>query len=1590
DPSVSNDANAIQDTAGNDAITITIAAPVTNITPADITAPVFASAAVNGGTLVMTYNEALDAAHAPVAGNFAVAVGGVANVVTAVAVNAAAKTVVLTLTTPVINGNTVTVGYTDPSTGNDANAIQDAFGNDALSIATQTVINTTPIDTLAPVFAAAAVNGGTLVMTYNETLDAAHAPIAGSFAVAVGGVANAVTAVAVNAAAKTVVLTLTTPVVNGNVVTVGYTDPSVSNDANTIQDALGNDALSIATRTVINTTPIDTLAPVFAGAAVNGGTLVMTYNEALDAAHAPVAGNFAVAVEGVANAVTAVAVNAAAKTVVLTLTTPVINGNVVTVGYTDPSTGNDANAIQDALGNDAFSIAARTVIITTPADTLAPSFADAAVDGGTLVMTSNEALDAAHAPAAGNFAVAVEGVANAVTAVAVNAAAKTVTLTLSTPVVKGNTVTVGYTDPSIINDANAIQDASGNDALSIVTQTVTNNTPDSTAPVFAGAVVDGSSLVMTYSEALDAAHAPVAENFAVAVEGVANAVTAVIVDAAAMTVTLTLSTAVTHGAVVTVGYTDPSPGNDASAVQDAAGNDTLSIPAQAVTNNTPDTTAPIFAGASVNGNTLVMTYNEANTLDAIHTAATSAFAVKVNGDANAVTAVAVDATAKTVTLTLTTAVTTSAAVVTVAYTDPSTGNDANAVQDAVGNDAPSIAAQTVTNTTAPVFVSAFIDGATLVMAYNDATTLDAIHTAATTAFAVKVNGNSDAVASVAVNAAAKTVTLTLGNGVNYGDRVTVAYTDPSTGNDVNAIQNAAGYDAATIVAQTVTNYTSYPTPTDNTAPTIGSVTIASATGAVASTLNVGDVVSVTVPFSETVNVTGTPNLSLVIGSTLVQAAYASGTGTNSLTFTYTILANQTDANGISIAANALALNSGTIKDVAGNAATLTHAPVADNSSYLVDTAPPTVNTISIASATGIQASTLNTGDVMSITVPLTEVVTVTGTPQISLVIGNTDVLANYSTGTGTNSLTFTYTILAGQTDTNGIAIKINTLALNSGMIVDTAGNAATLANAAVTDNASYMVDTTAPTAPTGVTLTPQGGTVVVNAVNSTNTNLNIAATVVPGQATGGKAEFYVDTTKLGEDSSIAGGDSSVTYTTSDGTPINAELQTAIIAGGVVTVKLFDAAGNNATSTASNPTLAVDYTSASIIPFTTVGAESVIGTSGNDTFTATYGDGLAGTFNGVGDILNGDTGTDTLNITIGAEATTSLDADWTNISNIEKVVFNSLGNGAQSITAGTLFNAAFTTANVDLTAQTLLGAISIDMNTVVKNATITTTTIGDGAHTITTGSGVTTVNATALAAGAQTINGVGLATVNATVNGAGDQIIGTTHGENLVTVNATIVGAGAQTITSTSGSDATVNATAAAGVQTIVTGVGNDTVTTTGAAGQTNTITTNAGNDTIVASLGTDLITGGLGADSMTGGGATDTFAAGNNGSIIGTSMDVITDFNTAGADALTFDGITTLLTADATALVATSNVNTSTGGLITFAAGDNNLALKTAAIEADAELDAAGSIAMFVDSGNTYVYYAGAAIGPADDQLIQLTGIDTLVTITGGSTTVFA
>ena len=97
-------------------------------------------------------------------------------------------------------------------------------------------------------------------------------------------------------------------------------------------------------------------------------------------------------------------------------------------------------------------------------------------------------------------------------------------------------------------------------------------------------------------------------------------------------------------------------------------------------------------------------------------------------------------------------------------------------------------------------------------------------------------------------------------------------------------------------------------------PGVSGVTIASPP--VGDTFERGDTVVATVTFNKAVDVTGTPQLALTIGTVTKQASYASGTGTASLVFRYVVVTADTDADGLSIGASALALNGGTI-DVAG-------------------------------------------------------------------------------------------------------------------------------------------------------------------------------------------------------------------------------------------------------------------------------------------------------------------------------------------------------------------------------------------------------------------------------------------------------------------------------------------------------------------------------------------------------------------------------------------------------------------------------------------------------------------------------------------------
>ena len=138
--------------------------------------------------------------------------------------------------------------------------------------------------------------------------------------------------------------------------------------------------------------------------------------------------------------------------------------------------------------------------------------------------------------------------------------------------------------------------------------------------------------------------------------------------------------------------------------------------------------------------------------------------------------------------------------------------------------------------------------------------------------------------------------------------------------------------------------------TDTTAPTVSSVAITSDTGDDAVYLDddgvygIGDKIEVTVTFSEDVTVTGSPQLELTVGSSAKNATYKSTTDSK-VVFSYAVAVGDSDADGISIAAEKLSLNGGSIKDGTDNDADLSHSAVSAQAGHMVDGIRPTITSV---------------------------------------------------------------------------------------------------------------------------------------------------------------------------------------------------------------------------------------------------------------------------------------------------------------------------------------------------------------------------------------------------------------------------------------------------------------------------------------------------------------------------------------------------------------------------------------------------------------------------------------------------------------------
>ena len=219
------------------------------------------------------------------------------------------------------------------------------------------------------------------------------------------------------------------------------------------------------------------------------------------------------------------------------------------------------------------------------------------------------------------------------------------------------------------------------------------------------------------------------------------------------------------------------------------------------------------------------------------------------------------------------------------------------------------------------------------------------------------------------------------------------------------------------------------------------------------TFGVGETIYVWVGFSADVTITGPPQLALTIGTTTRQAAYGSvSVGVDDReyqVFFYTVQSSDSDANGLSIAANALALNGGTIQSTGGTATMLglgSHA-VTDNSAYKVDgstdNAPAVVGVLMHTAPQS--GDTFGVGETLRVGVWFGEAVTVTDTPQLTVTIGTATRTLDYVVSDlSRQGLYFDYTVQAADRDTDGPGITSGALTLNGATIRDAGSNNAVL------------------------------------------------------------------------------------------------------------------------------------------------------------------------------------------------------------------------------------------------------------------------------------------------------------------------------------------------------------------------------------------------------------------------------------------------------------------------------------------------------------------------------------------------------------------
>ncbi len=237
-----------------------------------------------------------------------------------------------------------------------------------------------------------------------------------------------------------------------------------------------------------------------------------------------------------------------------------------------------------------------------------------------------------------------------------------------------------------------------------------------------------------------------------------------------------------------------------------------------------------------------------------------------------------------------------------------------------------------------------------------------------------------------------------------------------------------------------------------------------------------------------------------------------------------------------------------------------------------------VQSLALTGSQGSLDGKLSAGDSIEATISFSDPVTMSGTPVLDLNIGGLTRQASYSTGSGSSTLRFTYTISLTDLDEDGISIQANALRLASGStILDESGKPARLGHAAVAANLDYIVENPSSVVEIAIT-SSQGG---LQTWHNSGDRLTARVTFNTAVTVGGKPQLALDIGGVTRQAGYLGGSGTTvlefaysilaTDNDSDGVAIKANA----LSGGTLLDSTGSALIRGNAAVASNPNYRVD-------------------------------------------------------------------------------------------------------------------------------------------------------------------------------------------------------------------------------------------------------------------------------------------------------------------------------------------------------------------------------------------------------------------------------